>query len=127
MTKTPEVKKRKKWIYVVSSVSSGLKHGSRAWSFWDSLEKATKSGVFGWGRKRKDGTFVPNGEFFYENKWYDWVVIEKVPVNHPLPSSECRSTVWYKLVPHKNYDKNMIVKMVKVERPEEFKRVIGFY
>ena len=103
-----------KEMFTVSSVSSKPDRRSRCWSFWDTLEDAIECGVKGWS----------DAEFFYESGHYDWIVIEKIMRNHPLPIT-ISERVWFEFVPGPTEQDKVGTK--QCECPKQFERVVGFH
>ncbi len=120
-----EKKKVYNYIYCVGSSSERPERSHRPWAFYDSLEKAIEDGIYGWS----------DAETFYESGYYDYVVIQRIPLNHPMPSMEMidfnghADTTWFKIV-RKEADKmkhDIRKAIVRCEKPERFKMTIGFF
>lgn len=119
-----ENKKDYKYIYCVRSQSKDWEINGRTWSFHDSLEDAIENGIYSWS----------DAESLYESGSYDYVVIQQIPLNHPMPSMNMLELPnmgqnWFKIV-REEADKmkhDIRKAIVRCEVPEQFKRVIGFF
>lgn len=98
-----------KSIWVVAVVSKDISRGHRAQSFWDSKKKAIEEGIFGWA--------CP-GAVLSEHGYYDYVVVEELHLNHPIPFLANKQT-WFKFLPH--------WEMVRCKTPARFKHTFGFW
>ncbi len=88
-----EKEKVYKAIYTISSVSENNRNGSRTWCFYETLEEAIEVGLYSWS----------GAESFYESGYYDYIVIEKNPINHPMPMAwfldDKDFQTWFKFIP----------------------------
>ncbi len=99
-------------IWVVASVSK--KNGSRAWSFYDT-KKAAVDSVFEW---------TNDGDFWSEDGYYEYVVVESLTLNHPLALSTKQTRKWFKLA----YDpKTGKTPIIPCREPSYWKRIVGFH
>lgn len=125
-----EENKKYKFIYVVTSCDDRIHarddklygNDSRPWSFWETQESAIEHGIFSWS----------DAESLYECGYYTHIVVEKIPLNHVMPSMEQiedDSRVWFKFVPEEANKREHDIRkaIVPCECPEYFKNVIGFF
>lgn len=116
-----------KSIFVVASCDDRIHedehrkylNSHRAWSFWDTQEKAIEEGIFGWS----------GCESLWESGYYTHIVVENITLNRPLPGYYESIQVWFKFVPEEARKENEDIRksIVRCECPERFKNVIGFY
>jgi hypothetical protein len=117
---TCKPKKPKNYIYALTSVG---KEGRRStWSFWSSFDKAIK-GLNGFESNGKTSY-----EFYSEQLYYNYLVIEKIALDYPLIGANPSENIWFKFTATKV--ENYWIKEYGCERcecPKEYKGIVGFH
>jgi hypothetical protein len=123
-----------KFIYVLSSCDERIHDDKRfpgriynnefrVWNFWETQEQAIEKGIYGWN----------DAEAYYESGDYTHMVIEKVALNHPMPTYEMvggnEDRIWFKFVPEEADKQFHDIRkaIVLCECPDYYKNSIGFF
>lgn len=108
-----------KYIYVLTSISaSGVK---ATWSFWSTFDKAIK------GLR----AFTSNGkvsfEFYSEQLYYRYLVIEKVALDTAIHQEDPSETVWFEFTSKKVNKKGWVMEYgcERCDCPETYKGVMA--
>jgi hypothetical protein len=112
-----------KYIFAVGSASERIEVGHRTWFFAESLEKAIEL-MYSWD----------TAQVFSESRYYDYVVIQKIPLNCVEPAfisspDDNWGQTWFKLIHEKilTPNENIRESLIPCDTPERFKGIIGFY